>query len=218
MKLIKKYIKSPDCSFKKNNNIPLSKTESKCYSITIRTGNGLDLGSIAVTRLIDYLSSISKEYVLVSEMEFEKQHIQGGVFFDSLKRQDNLRASLLPMVVDIWRDQQVQLGYEITPRGEEAVKKHALMIVPHNHWRTLINYCYKGFNYDAIILKSNISREIQEQCTKFYFEYNYIRRMREQWLRQQPDRLYLLNHEVIYNHTVASLLKRYPNERWDAFR
>lgn len=218
MKYIKKQ-KTPCYSLKSKNKISSSKTESNCFSITVRTGNGLILGSKAVDRIIKYLEEISEQSIVVTEMSYDNMHLQGGVFLKSLRRQDNLRAALLPMVVDVWKNQQEEYGFEVTARAEELVKKHALFIVSHDNWNVLVNYCMKGYGYDSIILSTKgINRERITDCKDYYSEYNNIKMTREHWVAQAPIRTYLLNPKVIENHTIHALSQRYPNRDFSAFK
>lgn len=126
-------------------------TESNCYSITIRTGNGFNLGSEAVSLILDKIKSGAKYWCLVQEMIEEKGHLQGGVFYDSLKRQDHIRRDLLPLVERLFRDNEIfYTGIDvICIKKVESVKKHALEIRAHNDWDKLVRYCVKGlYEYD----------------------------------------------------------------------
>lgn len=146
-----KTSKSPQQKFKKQNyekkNFAKPKgdkhTESNIYSITIRCGNGLNLGNKTVQDVVDWFRQNSDHHILGVE-KFEKEcHFQGGIFCDSLKRQDNLRRSLNPLVIKMWEERQNQLGVVISSLKREQVAKNALCIKPHTDWEKLTSYCWK---------------------------------------------------------------------------
>lgn len=158
---------------KLNNN---NKTDSNCYSITIRTGNGINLGSNPVMQLLSYLRKSAKYFIISKEMEDENAHFQGGVFYESSKRQDNLRRDILSYAEQIYLDSNGDKP--ITEKGLQNMRKYSVKVVPHNDWDILVRYTLKeGVNYATTpvdcILPADISHYVPEQfCihdnVKFY--------------------------------------------------
>lgn len=128
------------------------KTISNCYSITIRTGNGMNLGLNPVQEIINYFKEKNWYYILSLEYTDENPlgpttHFQAGVFLATPSRQDNIRRDLLPHVVESYIQQEYYNGNEcVTDKAIQNVKKHALVIKAHNSFDILINYCSKQNN------------------------------------------------------------------------
>jgi len=167
--------KSPQIKFKKQNykkeNFVKTKgdkhTESNIYSITIRCGNGLNLGKKTVQDVVDWFRENSDHHILGVEKYGNEEHFQGGIFCASLKRQDNLRRSLNPLVIKIWEAQEVEEGRIPSSIKKEQVSKHALKITPHNDWAKLVQYCTKegGTRIE--------SRNLDSETEKTFKEYAY---------------------------------------------
>lgn len=140
--------KSPACK-KPGGFSKSSKTSepSDCFSITIRTGKGIVLGDNSFSRIIDYLKSISRYYVLALEMDDDDRHLQGGIFLKKEMRQDNLRATLLPMVLDMWECQMIERNELPTSKARKNVQKAALCVKEHDNWTKLVQYCLKDPDY-----------------------------------------------------------------------
>jgi len=121
-----------------------SKTFSNCYSLTIRTGNGVFLGSSSISKVIELLHSLSDYYVLSIEKEGVEAHLQGGFFNISQElRQDKVREKFLPLALQLYEDIELLNNGLITTKGKENVKKHAVKLVSHNNFKVLSNYCLK---------------------------------------------------------------------------
>jgi len=119
-------------------------TVQNCYSITIRPGNGIDLGSDSVSKVIVSLEAISKYCVLTQEFEGETSHFQGGIFCDPPIRQDKLREKLVVLSLQIFEDNCLVLGNLVTTKQQDAVRKHSVMVKPHNDFDILVRYCMKA--------------------------------------------------------------------------
>lgn len=119
-------------------------TVNNCYSITIRPGNGIDLGSNSVYKVIALLRGISKYCVLTQELEGEASHFQGGIFCDPPVRQDKLREKLVALSLQIFEDNCLNLGNLVTTKQQDAVRKHSVMVKPHNDFDILVRYCMKA--------------------------------------------------------------------------
>jgi len=147
-KILQKNIKSPQLDMKKDN----KHTYSTCFSITIRTGHGILLGSDSVNAIIQWFSSDDKlASILVTEqigLDTKTQHFQGGVFFESPVRQDKIRDKLLPLVIQMFKEQNPLYA----SKAMDAIKKHSLKIVSHNSFPVLYSYCTKTVdaNYELI--------------------------------------------------------------------
>lgn len=154
-------------------------TNSDCYSITIRTGKGIDLGSISFSKVIQFLKEISRHYVLALEMDGDNQHLQGGIFTKKLERQDKLREKLLPYVISMWEEEMEFRGKVITFAARENVRKHALCVKPHNDWEVLVKYCLKDTSHfighsspvDLDHIGFSCRHEVNKQNCKIYWRY-----------------------------------------------
>lgn len=146
-------------------NIALSKSDkhtySNCYSITIRTGCGINLGSNSTDSLIQAFTSHHPEilaYILVREKEGNEEHFQGGVFYkthDKLQdnpRQDKIRDALLPYVIDMYKEQNPQY----CTKQLQNVAKNALKVVPHTNFKHLYSYCTKAIDGDWSLIEKSL--------------------------------------------------------------
>lgn len=122
-------------------------TVSDCYSITIRTGKGVSLGSNSFSKVLEYLKGISQYYVLALEMEDDKRHLQGGIFTHIPMRQDKIREKLLPLVVSMWEEEMSNQEQVCTLLARQQVIKNALCVKAHNNWEILVKYCLKDPTY-----------------------------------------------------------------------
>lgn len=133
-------------------------TNSTCdvFSLTIRTGNGINLGLDSVEGIVKsmelYLLSICKHIVLNIEKKDLEAHIQGALFLETPMRQDKLREKLLPYVMGIYNAQK---GSMVSLKQDENVKKNALKVKPHNDFLVLVKYCMK----DLYVCHPNILDE-----------------------------------------------------------
>jgi len=117
------------------------KTVSNLYSITIRTGKGINLGSNPVTELFSYIEKHTQFFFVSVEKEDCEAHFQGGFFYETPKRQDHLRRDLLPFVERMYID---GLGLNpITEKGLANMRKRALKVVAHNDFEYLVRYTLK---------------------------------------------------------------------------
>lgn len=128
------------------------KTMSNCYSITVRTGNGVNLGSNTVNSLINWIANSTLSHILTIEMDDDKAHIQGGVFFENPKRQDHLKSKLLEFAMEMYRE-NADTDY-ITEKALLNVRKHSVMVKAHNDYHVLKRYCLK--DYQAIRLSKSL--------------------------------------------------------------
>lgn len=155
------------------------KTYSDCYSITIRTGKGVNLGSNSFSKVLEYLYEISQYHVLSLEMDDEKRHLQGGIFTHVPLRQDKIREKILPYVLSMYKESMEDQGSVVTFLGLEQVKKNALCIKPHNNWEILVKYCLKSPSYfighrspvNLIDIGFACKHEDDKQNCKYYFYY-----------------------------------------------
>lgn len=121
-------------------------SESNCYSITIRPGNGIDLGSLYISQVRSYLNSISEHCVLNLEKEGVEQHIQGGIFLREPLRQDKIREKILSFVLPMFTEQQAKLGKPSSTKQLENVAKFSVKVSSHNDFHTLVKYCMKDLS------------------------------------------------------------------------
>lgn len=118
-------------------------TQGDCFSITIRTGNGVNLGLNSVQGIVTKLHGWARYHTLSIEMEDDSAHIQGVIFTHTPKRQDHIREGLLPLVLQMWREQEELKGNVPTIARENNVKKHALKVKVSTSYENLVNYCLK---------------------------------------------------------------------------
>jgi len=93
---------------------------SNCYSITIRTGKGINLGSNPLIRLEEYIIRTFTSYIFTIEMENENAHFQGAIYSVTPIRQDKLREKFLSFVIDMYKE---DVGPYITDKGLANVRK-----------------------------------------------------------------------------------------------
>lgn len=190
-----------------------NKTTSNCYSITIRPGNGINLGSNPVMQLLSYIEKSSLYFIFCVEMDGEKAHFQGGVFYESSKRQDNIRRDLLKFTEEIYINSNG--SKPLTDKGLENMRKHALKVIPHNDWDILVRYTLKeGINYQNTPYRYNLpcilEYYVPEQfCihseVKFYCSFCY---------KQETEELFVIpprQYENLFS-TYPSLQKKYENQ------
>ncbi len=120
------------------------KSYSDVFSITLRTGNGIILGSNAVASLTHYLRSISKHFVLVEELEDDSAHLQGGIYVHPPIRQDHLAAKMKDYIEQIYKERQIEIGNPSSMKRIEQIRKHGVMVKSHNDFNTLVRYCLKS--------------------------------------------------------------------------
>uniref|UniRef100_UPI0040476AD4 hypothetical protein n=1 Tax=Yoonia sp. TaxID=2212373 RepID=UPI0040476AD4 len=147
-----KSSKTPQRASKKSTSSKSNvKTVCSVYSITIRTGNGINLGSNSISHLVSYLASVSTYCALNVEKTGKDAHIQGAFYADPSIRQDNLRRALLPIVEKIYNDNLDPFASE---KQLDLVLKHALKVVPHTNFKVLLNYCLKELT-ECYVLKED---------------------------------------------------------------
>lgn len=135
-----KIPKIPVLDKKKNN----KHTYSNCYSLTIRTGNGFNLGSKSVKDIIEFIRSISLYHVLNVEMDSLDEHLQGGFYSETDLRQDTIRDKLNKFTINLFKDNAEYHDQLITTKQLEQVSKHACCLKSHNNFDVLVNYCMKN--------------------------------------------------------------------------
>lgn len=126
-------------------------SNSNCYSITIRTGKGINLGSNPFLALKTYIETHFTSYIFTLEKTGSEEHFQGGLFNVTQIRQDHLRNQFLSFAIELYKD---SIGDQsITTKGLENVKKYSTKVVAHNDWEILQKYCLKD-EYYTIFTKS----------------------------------------------------------------
>ena len=134
MKTFSKNIKKNTKNLTKNLNDGHS--NSDCYSITIRTGDGVILGSTLHLAIVDWFhDSDYREYIISIEKNTHRNdateaHFQCGILLTQPQRQDNIRRSILNVLekcINLTNDQ----------------RKYAVKVKPHKDWSILVNYCLK---------------------------------------------------------------------------
>lgn len=103
-------------------------SELMLYSITLRRGQGIDLGKNSPDRrFIDYIQTSGKKYIVSQELGGNAAHFQ--ILLETSKTIEQLKSEIRYIYFH-WTDNQ---------------KRHALHIVPHNDEQTLIEYCCKQY-------------------------------------------------------------------------
>jgi hypothetical protein len=101
-------------------------TLSNCYSITIRPGNGVNLGSNTVISLINYINKHFTTAIFTLEKSDAACHFQGGIFTETPIRQDHLASKMRQFAVDMYTETTAFP----TTKQLENVKKHSESSVP----------------------------------------------------------------------------------------
>jgi len=149
-------------------------TYSTCYSITIRTGYGISLGSYSVDSIIQAFTlefpDVHASILTIEKADLEA-HFQGGIFYSSPKRQDKLRDYFLPHVINLFKEQNPHH----TSKQLESVSKYALKIVPHHSFPILFSYCTKEIDGDwsRIIVENPGPWAFHELAPHLYCKHNY---------------------------------------------
>lgn len=120
-------------------------TTSNCYSLTIRTGNGINLGSSTVSSLVNHIYATTKYAVLNIEKKDNEAHIQGALFYETPVRQDKLREKFLIYAIDIYKEQCSDPDL-ITTTQLENVRKYSVKVKNHNSFDILVKYCMKDLH------------------------------------------------------------------------
>jgi hypothetical protein len=150
-KIYKKKDKSPQLQVKPKIEIQEKERASKhtmdnIYSITIRCGNGLNLGKKAVQKIESYFEKTFAWYILSVEKKGDESHFQGGGFSLPSIRQDNILRAIRPYVLELWEEQELDKGHLISEKQKALVSKHAIKVIPHTSFEKLVTYCSKeGF-------------------------------------------------------------------------
>lgn len=135
---------------------------SNCYSLTIRTGNGFNLGSESVSHITEYIKNISVFHVLAIEMDGDAEHLQGGFYCETDCRQDIIRDKLNKWTIDIYKFNATIKEQLPTTKHLENVKKRACLLKAHHDYDILVNYCLKD---PMRIISTKLSNS---QITHFY--------------------------------------------------
>lgn len=142
-------VESPSCIPKFEQSVNGKHYSYNCYSITMRDGCGINLGSRCHTDVLNWFNSQPHYAVLSIEKSDKAAHYQGGVFFLSPVRQDHLRSKLMEIFESLnWNENQ---------------KKHALKIIPHKEPDVLFRYCSK--EAFPLIWKYRLSPSKLRGCT-----------------------------------------------------
>lgn len=147
---MKKFVKSPKPTInKKTDKLKITKdkhTNCDTFSITIRPGNGLNLGNKTVSEIEQYFESTFDYYIISVEKYGSARHIQGGGFSHSLKRQDNIFSKLRELTVKLFKETEESEGRLSSQKRLDQVAKHGCKVEPHTSFRGLVEYCSKeGF-------------------------------------------------------------------------
>lgn len=164
------------------------KTTSNLYSITIRTGKGINLGSNPVTELFSLIEKQTCFHIISLEKEENEAHFQGALFYGSPKRQDHIRRDILPIVERMYID---GLGNSpTTEKGLANVRKHALKIVSHNDFDVLVRYTLKeGITPGRTPVISKLPQELKFYVPEQYCEHDEISFYCSTCYKQESDEL-----------------------------
>lgn len=164
------------------------KTHSNCYSLTIRTGNGILLGSNTVIELFTWLKAKTEWVIISLEKDENEAHFQGGLFYSSPKRQDHLRADIMTFVEKMYID---CLGDKMqTEKGLLNMRKHALALVPHNDFENLVRYTLKeGLTPGRTPVISKLPKELKFYVPEQYCEHDEISFYCSICYKQESDEL-----------------------------
>lgn len=165
-------------------------TYSNCYSITVRTGRGINLGSNSTQAFIQAFTSHSPDilaYILVREKEGLDEHFQGGVFYKThpIKkdnaRQDKIRENLLPYVIQMYKDDTPNY----TEKQLANVTRNALKVVDHTDFPHLFSYCTKHIDGDYSLIEKELWGPFKpiELAPHIFCEHNW-----RYWLDEGPCR------------------------------
>lgn len=120
-----------------------------CFSITLRDGSGINLGSLCHSEFLKWFNSEPQYAVLSIEKSENAAHYQAGVVMLSPIRQDVLRSKLMSFCESLnWNEKQ---------------RKHALKVVPHNDPKVLFRYCVK--DSDPIVWRYPLTFQRARGCT-----------------------------------------------------
>ena len=158
-------------------NLDRKHTICNVFSITIRTGNGLNLGNKTVSQIEQYFEDHFTQYILSVEKTDVEAHFQGGCFLATPKRQDHIFRDLKKLVLNLYIEQSDE---EPSTKKLEQVARFALMVKPHTSFKALIKYCSKdGFfaihrfslnEYNQTYLYSRIYCEDHSNPLSIYHE------------------------------------------------
>lgn len=151
-----------------------NKTSSNLYSITIRTGNGVILGSNPVNDLFAYITKNFQYFLFSIEKEENEAHFQGMVFAEPSKRQDNVRRDLMKYTEAMYIE---GLGDNLpTTKGLSAMRKYALKVSAHNDFNTLVRYVLKdGIVHNRTPCISRLPKDLQYYVPEQYCQHNEVK-------------------------------------------
>lgn len=174
------------------------KTVSNLYSITIRTGKGINLGSNPVTDLFSYIEKSTQFHIISLEKEENEAHFQGALFYGSPKRQDHIRRDLLPIVERMYLD---GLGNSpITEKGLTNVRKHALKIVCHNDFDILVRYTLKeGITPGRTPVINSLPQELIYYVPEQFCQHNEVFVYCSNCYKQEAQEVVYIENNKLYN-------------------
>jgi len=89
------------------------------YSISIRDGQGIDLGLIPDSSLVLYIISIAKDYAISIEMAGVKSHFQ--ILLKSEVDINVIRKEILKIYRERWSAEQIKYACKVTPHNSEEI-------------------------------------------------------------------------------------------------
>lgn len=127
---------------------------SNCYSITIRDGCGVDLGSKPHNDFVAWIKATALFHVISIEKSGKAAHFQVGMILPSPLRQDSIRSQIMNLYEPLnWNENQ---------------KKHAVKVIHHNDVRILFLYCIKEVNPISFNYPISVERLRGCQCPDRY--------------------------------------------------
>jgi len=188
------------------------KTSSTIYSITIRTGNGLILGSKPVNDLFTYIRKNFEFFIFSVEMDNDKAHFQGGVLSTSSKRQDNVKRDIQKFVDQMYIDGLD--GKFPTEKGLYAMKKFALKVVPHNDFHISVRYVLKeGISYPNTPYQSSLPEELQYYVPEQYCQHDNVKFYCSNCYKEESDEVSVMippEYSLLFEE-YPTLLKKWQN-------
>lgn len=159
-------------------------TKFNCYSITVRTGRGINLGSNSTDAFIQAFTSHFPNilaYILVREKQGLDEHFQGGVFYANPVRQDKIREKLLPHVIQMYKDDTPNY----CDKQLANVTRNALKVVDHTDFKHLFSYCTKHVDGDYSLIEKELWGPFKpvELAPHIFCEHNW-----RYWLDEGPCR------------------------------
>jgi len=171
-------------------------TESNLYSLTIRTGNGINLGSNPITELFTYIEKHCQYYCISLEKEENEAHFQGAIYYASPKRIDKVKEKLLPIVERMYLDQLGDTPY--TEKGLGNVRKHAMKLEAHNDFDVLIRYTLKdGITPGRTPVINCLPKELIEYVPEQYCPHNEVSIYCSTCYKEESDEVTVLSERMV---------------------